>query len=184
MHEQDDTSESSVHAVVEEEAEDVDTYRRPSYVLGAPVIDVSPLEISNTFSDLFYNKVTSERFVKLSLRNFILERNIKKNIFEEKGVTALLEDRKLLSTVSTASYFVEPIVVEFYANLELSIKSKDSPRYGQVFVCNQILSFTPKVINDFFGTPDVEDVASFDDLNEMAKTLSGGLVTVWPSKKQ
>lgn len=89
-----------------------------------------------------------------------------------------------MSTVTTAVAFVKPIVLEFYANLERSIKNEGTPRFGQVFVRNQIVSFTPEAINEFFGTPDVEDVVVFDDFDVMAKVLSGGIVKKWPGKKE
>lgn len=94
-------------------------------------------------------------------------------------MSKFLKNRNLFGTITTALPYVQSIVLEFYANLEKYMYAEGFPRYGQVYVRGQIISFTPEAINEFCGTPNIQDIDVFNDLGELVKEITGGRLLKW-----
>lgn len=105
--------------------------------------------------------------------------------FGLQNVIALLKERNLLSTVTTAMTFCKCPILEFYCNITEEVGQVESIKYERIFVRNRIYNLTPSIINSYYHTTtvavtEVEDV----DIDMATACITGGVVTKYPSMPQ
>lgn len=74
------------------------------------------------------------------------------------------------------------MIIEFYSNMEKEIRDPASSKFEKVCVRNKIISFSAAVINDFLGTPDVEQEEPLDYYDEIATFLTRGRMLKWQKR--
>lgn len=139
-------------------------------------------DLSQAISDQFYFESSLTLWPLFVHREFIREKRIDMDSYERQNMLKLLQERGILSTVTTAMPFCNKTVLEFFSNLSEKVGHVESVRYRRVYVRNHIYSFSPSCINEYFhteGTASLEPVAM--SIDEVTSIITGGLVTHFPT---
>lgn len=73
-------------------------------------------------------------------------------------------------------------MIKFYANMEKEIRDPTSRKFEKVFVRNNVVTFSPAVINVFLGTSDIELEEPLVDYDAITLFLTGGKLTKWSKR--
>lgn len=145
-------------------------------------VNTADYDLSQAVSSKFYSDSALCLWPIYTAREFIREKRIDMESYERQNVIALLKERNLLSTVTTAMPFCKQSVLEFYCNLTAEVGSADSGKFGKIFVRNHVYDFTPSVINAYFHTANTEaDPVTELNIDEATAVITGGVVTKYPS---
>ena len=99
----------------------------------------------------FYDEHRKYMWDFVCKRKIMSERLIHVDDHVKTGVYKLLDDQKLLGTITMAKNFNKEIVLEFYANFKFDISVVKSPNYHKVTVRSRAFDFSPKVISDYLN---------------------------------
>ncbi|XP_019154249.1 PREDICTED: uncharacterized protein LOC109150721 [Ipomoea nil] len=102
------------------------------------------------------------------------------SVYKPQFVSETAQDKWSTMTVTSICSFSKLLTYEFYFNLNEEIENLTSEKCQQIFIRGKWHVFGPDMINQYYGLKTVEEEEiSYWDL--VAKTLTGGLVPVWPT---
>ncbi|XP_019168105.1 PREDICTED: uncharacterized protein LOC109163844 [Ipomoea nil] len=114
-------------------------------------------------------------------RELIVQRTVDENQLNSVcDILPLLSEVGLLKTVTDVCPYSKLLTYEFYCNLSDEIDDLAGPRPMQIFIRGRWYVFGPDMINDYYGLPAVQE-KDVTDWNLVAKTLTGGQTTSWPT---
>ena len=104
---------------------------------------------------------------------------------EKIGIIKLLNDRKLLDSISFAKPYNRVIVQEFYANLKKGISYDNSHFYERVYLRGHMFEFSPLLISSMLNCSIVNSSRKKElDLNlymhKVIVELTSSALTHWP----
>lgn len=103
------------------------------------------------------------------------------------GLDKLLREKHLWTTLTHLFPYNKNVIREFYANISAFCGDPDSPRFGKVYVCGKVYTFTPEVINDVFSLPNI-DIPVWGMNGHVEKALvseiTGGKLKKWDVRFQ
>ena len=122
-------------------------------------------------------------------RKPLSERVINVDDYKKIEVYELLNDRKLLGTVTMAKHNNKEIVLEFYANLKSDISDVAFPFFHKVTIRSHKFEFSPKLINDYLNRKKVKsqrkrELDVFLDMKKVIVELTAQAVSIWPSNNK
>lgn len=88
----------------------------------------------------------------------------------------------LLSSVFISSSFPAHVIHEFYNNLTILSLDVSSEWYNKMFLRGVWYSFSPLIINQFFGREDVEETELSANLDQISCTLTADSVSIFPQE--
>ena len=111
---------------------------------------------------------------------------IDKKDHEQIGIIQLLQDMKLLDSVSIVAPYSHDIVQEFYANLKYDINDINSLDYHRVYVHGDMYEFSPLLMGSFLNCPTVKcnkvkELKLGLDMDLVAIELTGSVEIMWPA---
>ncbi|XP_019189017.1 PREDICTED: uncharacterized protein LOC109183392 [Ipomoea nil] len=114
-------------------------------------------------------------------RSVTPDRSVDENLLNSVcDVLPLLREVGLLKTVKSVCDYSKLLTYEFYCNLNEEIDDLTSKWCMRIFIRGDWYVFGPDVINEYYGLKPVDE----DEIIEwdlVAKTLTEGVVTEWPS---
>ena len=122
-------------------------------------------------------------------RKLLSERVIDVADYKKIEVYELLNDRKLLGTVTMPKQYNREIVLEFYANLKADISDVDSPFFHKVTVRSHEFAFSPKIISDYLNCKKIKSKRKREldillDMNRVVVELTAQALSVWPNNNR
>ena len=95
----------------------------------------------------------------------------------------MLDDRKLLGTITVAKYYNKDIVLEFYANLKSDISDASSSFYHKITIRSHGFEFSPKLISDYLNCKKVKSRRKIEldvllDMNKVIVELTAQAVSI------
>ncbi|XP_057784940.1 uncharacterized protein LOC131002462 [Salvia miltiorrhiza] len=142
----------------------------------------SEVEVSKSYSTLFYTRDAKNALKMLAARKFHNDRRADEDFFSKFKLDILLQDRGMWGTVVNVFGYDAEIVREFYVNLMPEAFDSKSVKYGKVFVRGKVFNFSPSAINKACYTADTNTADVEIDDDEMTRELTGGKLKVWTSK--
>ncbi|XP_019178162.1 PREDICTED: uncharacterized protein LOC109173390 [Ipomoea nil] len=115
----------------------------------------------------FVSSAAQNKWAKMVRRELIVQRTVDSEV-------------GLLKTVTDVCPYSKLLTYEFYCNLSDEIDDLVGPRPMQIFIRGRWYVFGPDMINDYYGLPAVQE-EDITDWNLVAKTLTGGQTTSWPT---
>ncbi|XP_050914826.1 uncharacterized protein LOC127129746 [Lathyrus oleraceus] len=112
-------------------------------------------------------------------RRLSLERELGKDAFEYKKVMSLIQEARLMKTVTGFGKCYEMLVKEFIVNI-----SKRSKEFRKVYVRGRCVNFSPKIINRFLGRNEEEQVVVEVYDNVIYREITTKQVKEWPWKQK
>lgn len=101
-------------------------------------------------------------------RELILQRNMDiDKLSSICDVVPLLQEVGLLSIVENVGPYSKLLTCEFYCNLTNSMNDATSPRHYNVFIRGKWYTFSPQVINEFYGleAKPMEKLTNWDQID-------------------
>ncbi|XP_019171222.1 PREDICTED: uncharacterized protein LOC109166788 [Ipomoea nil] len=129
----------------------------------------------------FVDEVVESKWESMIRRELIVQRSIDiKQMNSVCDVVPLLKEAGLINTVYKIGPYSKLLTYEFYCNLSESIDDLTHERCLQVCARKSWYVFGLNVINEYYKLPVVDD-EEIDDWDQVAKTLTSGILTEWPS---
>ncbi|XP_019153675.1 PREDICTED: uncharacterized protein LOC109150211 [Ipomoea nil] len=136
---------------------------------------------SYVYTLIFVDTETKEKWPSMIKRELIVQRSVDvKQLNSVCDVVPLLEELGLMSTVQKVGPYSKLLTCEFLCNLSEFIDDLTHERCLQIFVRGKWFVFGSDAINEYYGLP-IVDKDEIDDWDLVAKTLTGGVLTEWPS---
>lgn len=128
---------------------------------------------------IFHSATAAARYEELTSRTVLIQKFLPLDDDDLLDARKIIEKSQLMYTMLDVPSFTEEIVLEFYANLGNMIKRGGTT---WVYVRSRLYEFSPRVINDVFGTRHHD--SDFPRKPWTKENLDASVVTVTGGKKQ
>ncbi|XP_058741047.1 uncharacterized protein LOC131613389 [Vicia villosa] len=158
---------------------DIPSRRKPTTSKLATSIPEVPIDNVS-----FHYASSVSRWKYVLQKRLVVERELAPNALENKEVLELIQEAGLLKTVCNLPKCYEKLVKEFVVNLYEDCGNSKSADYRKVFVRGKCVSFSPSVINKFFGrTSEAQTELEVTD-NQVCQVITAKQVKSWPMKEK
>ncbi|XP_050875920.1 uncharacterized protein LOC127079579 [Lathyrus oleraceus] len=111
-----------------------------------------------------------------------LERELGKDAFECKKVTSLIEEVRLMKSVTGFGRCFKMLVKEFIMNISKECDNKSSKKFRKMYVRGRCVDFSSEIINMFLGRNEEEQAEVEVFNNVICKEITAKQVKEWETK--
>ncbi|XP_058774818.1 uncharacterized protein LOC131649090 [Vicia villosa] len=115
-------------------------------------------------------------------KRIALERELTRDVLENKEIMDLIHEAGLLKTVVHLPTCYEILVKEFIVNLSEDCANRKSKDFGKVYVRGKCVTFSSTVINNFLGRSDEARPELEVTDNKICEVITAKQVKAWPLK--
>ncbi|XP_050890657.1 uncharacterized protein LOC127096080 [Lathyrus oleraceus] len=144
--------------------------------LAASVLEVPIDNISFHFAS------SVNRWKYVYQKRLALERELAQNVLECKEIMDLIQEDRLMKTVTQFSKCYEILVKEFMVNVSEECADGKSKEFNKVYVRGKCVHFSPSVINMYLGRPDVAQPELEVTDNKIYQVITANQVRKWAFK--
>ncbi|XP_050877721.1 uncharacterized protein LOC127081512 [Lathyrus oleraceus] len=115
-------------------------------------------------------------------KRLALERELAQNVLECKEIMDLIQEARLMKTVTQFSKCYAMLVKEFIVNVSEECADGKSKEFRKVYVRGKCVNFSPSVINMYLGRPDIAQPELEVTDNKIYQVITTNQVRKWPLK--